>query len=87
MGQSVKGKQDFFVHSDCLEVHIVQLWFVFVNYIFIFSVHTAKLTGSGGLFSSRPDCFLELSVDHQPPRKTEVCKKTSNPKWEEHFTV
>lgn len=51
------------------------------------TVQSAKLSGSGGLFSSRPDSFIELSVDSQPPRKTEVCKKTSNPKWEEPFTV
>lgn len=51
------------------------------------TVISAKLSGVGGLFSGTCDSFLELSVDGQPPRKTEVFKKSSNPKWEEHFTV
>ncbi|KAK3589293.1 hypothetical protein CHS0354_026945 [Potamilus streckersoni] len=51
------------------------------------TVASAKLTNTGGIFSSKPDPFLELSVDGQPPRKTEVCKKTVTPKWDEHFTV
>ncbi|KAL4234805.1 WW domain containing E3 ubiquitin protein ligase 1 [Mactra antiquata] len=51
------------------------------------TVQSAKLSGSGGLFSGSPDTFLELSVDSQPPRKTEVIKKSTNPKWDEHFTI
>ncbi|KAL5022685.1 hypothetical protein ScPMuIL_001840 [Solemya velum] len=51
------------------------------------TVQNAKLTSGSGLFSSKPDPFLELSVDGQPPRKTEVVKKTTSPKWDEHFTV
>ncbi|KAL8604017.1 hypothetical protein ACOMHN_039061 [Nucella lapillus] len=51
------------------------------------TIHSAKLTGVGGLFSSKPDPYLELVVDGQPPRKTEVVKKATTPKWDEHFTV
>ncbi|XP_076448930.1 NEDD4-like E3 ubiquitin-protein ligase WWP2 [Babylonia areolata] len=51
------------------------------------TILSAKLTAVGGLFSSKPDPYLELVVDGQPPRKTEVVKKTTTPKWEEHFTV
>ena len=56
-------------------------------YIYLLSVSNAKLTVSGGLFSSKADPYLQLSVDGQPPRKTEVAKKTWNPAWNEHFTV
>ena len=55
--------------------------------LFMFTVQTASLSGSGGVFSGTPDTFLELSVDGQPPRKTETCKKSTNPQWKEHFTV
>ncbi|GFO43496.1 nedd4-like e3 ubiquitin-protein ligase wwp1 [Plakobranchus ocellatus] len=53
----------------------------------IVTVSSAKLTGGGGLFTSKPDPYLELSVDGQPPRKTDVARKTTTPKWDEHFTV
>lgn len=51
------------------------------------TIQSAKLTQVGGLFSTRPDPYLELIVDGQPPRKTEVVRKTTTPKWDEHFTV
>ncbi|XP_060561739.1 NEDD4-like E3 ubiquitin-protein ligase WWP1 [Ruditapes philippinarum] len=51
------------------------------------NVQSAKLSSSGGLYSGNPDTFLELTVDQSPARKTEVCKKTTNPKWDEHFNV
>ncbi|XP_071091947.1 E3 ubiquitin-protein ligase Su(dx)-like [Haliotis cracherodii] len=51
------------------------------------TIVSAKLNGSGGVFSSKPDPYLELSVDGQPPKKTDVSKKTTTPKWDEHFTV
>lgn len=53
----------------------------------IVTVSSAKLTSGGGLFAAKPDPYLELSVDGQPPRKTDVSRKTSTPKWDEHFTV
>ena len=53
----------------------------------MFTVQSSKLTSVGGLFSSKPDPYLELIVDSQPPRKTEIAKKTTTPKWDEHFTV
>ncbi|KAJ8313203.1 hypothetical protein KUTeg_009244 [Tegillarca granosa] len=51
------------------------------------TVQSAKITGTGGVFSSKPDPFVELSVDGQPPRKTEAGKKTTTPKWDEDFTI
>ena len=57
------------------------------HYLFLFLVAGAKLNSFGGFFSSKPDPYLELSVDGQPPRKTDVVKKTLNPSWNEHFTV
>ncbi|BFZ19909.1 hypothetical protein BsWGS_22948 [Bradybaena similaris] len=53
----------------------------------IVTVSSAKLSTSGSLFSSKPDPYLEVSVDGQPPRKTDVCRKTYSPKWDENFTV
>ncbi|XP_021379253.1 NEDD4-like E3 ubiquitin-protein ligase WWP1 isoform X2 [Mizuhopecten yessoensis] len=51
------------------------------------TVQSAKITASSGLLASKPDTFAEVSVDGQPPRKTDVSKKTSTPKWEEDFTL
>ncbi|KAK3772899.1 hypothetical protein RRG08_024084 [Elysia crispata] len=53
----------------------------------IVTVSSAKLTTGGGIFAAKPDPYLELSVDGQPPRKTDVSRKTATPKWDEHFTV
>lgn len=47
----------------------------------------AKLSSQGGMFTTKPDAYLELSVDGQPPRKTDTVKKTWNPTWNDHFTV
>jgi len=51
------------------------------------TVQSAKISSQGGLFSTNPDTFLELSVDQQPARKTEIVKKSTNPKWDESQTV
>lgn len=50
-------------------------------------VNSAKITGSGGVFSSKPDPFVEICVDSQPSRKTDAQKKTTNPKWDDDFTL
>ncbi|KAH3774569.1 E3 ubiquitin-protein ligase Su(dx)-like isoform X2 [Dreissena polymorpha] len=51
------------------------------------NVHSAKLATNTGIFSGNVDTFTELCVDGQPPRKTEVCKKTTSPKWDDAFTI
>lgn len=51
-------------------------------------VISAKLTNNGGNWlSSKGDHYAELIVDGEPPRKTEVLRKTHDPKWDEIFTV
>ncbi|XP_059140326.1 E3 ubiquitin-protein ligase Su(dx)-like [Physella acuta] len=50
-------------------------------------VSSAKLNTAGGLFSSKPDPYLELSIDGGSARKTDVCRKTTTPKWDDQFTV
>lgn len=56
---------------------------------FVFlSVQSANLKDTNSsFFSGKGDPYVEMVVDSQPPRKTEVVKKTWNPKWDEHFTV
>ncbi|XP_074644434.1 E3 ubiquitin-protein ligase Su(dx)-like [Tubulanus polymorphus] len=51
------------------------------------TISSAKLQSAGGIFNSKADPYLEMSVDSNPPRKTEVIKKTWNPQWNEPFTV
>lgn len=51
------------------------------------TVKSSKLSTVGGLVPSKPDPFAEISVDGQPPRKTEILKKTLTPKWDEDFTL
>lgn len=51
------------------------------------TIKSSKLTTVGGLVPSKPDPFAEISVDGQPPRKTEILKKTLTPKWDEDFTL
>ncbi|KAK0048262.1 NEDD4-like E3 ubiquitin-protein ligase WWP1 [Biomphalaria pfeifferi] len=51
------------------------------------TICSAKLTATGGLFSSKPDPYLELIVDGHSPRKTDVCRKTLTPKWDDQMTI
>jgi hypothetical protein len=68
---------------------IVQLGVCFFKTfkLFYFPVGSAKVQPGGGFFTGKADPYLELSVDGQPPRKTEVIKKSWVPNWNEHFTV
>lgn len=51
------------------------------------TVLSSKLSTVGGLVPSKPDPYAEISVDSQPPRKTDILKKTLTPKWDEDFTL
>lgn len=52
------------------------------------SVACAEITNTAGLlYSSKPDAYVELTIDGQPARKTDFVKKSSSPKWEDVFTV
>lgn len=53
----------------------------------VFVVTTAEITNTAALFSSKPDAYVELTLDGQTARKTEIAKKTCSPKWDEIFTV
>ena len=50
-------------------------------------VKSARFTPSGGLFNSKADIYVELSVDGAPSRKTEISKKTWQPEWNEDFDM
>lgn len=47
----------------------------------------AKLKAGGSFFSGKNDHYAELIIDGEPPRKTEIVKKSQEPKWDEVFTV
>lgn len=49
------------------------------------SVKSTKLTPTGVLF--KPDPYLEVSADGQPPRKSDVCRRTLTPSWNNHFIL
>ncbi|XP_038068088.1 E3 ubiquitin-protein ligase Su(dx)-like [Patiria miniata] len=53
----------------------------------VVTIRSAELRDTTNSFFSKGDPYVEMTVDGQPPRKTEVVKKTWNPSWEEHFTV
>ncbi|KAK0083844.1 hypothetical protein PV326_006492 [Microctonus aethiopoides] len=48
------------------------------------TIETARLTSSSFL---KPNPYVEFSIDDKSPRKTEVCKATYQPKWNEEFTI
>jgi len=51
-------------------------------------VISAKLkSNNASWLSGKGDHYAELVVDNEPPRKTEVQRKTLEPKWEEVVTV
>lgn len=54
-------------------------------YVNIFvTVESATLRQSG-LF--KPSTYVEISVDDNGPRKTDISKNTTHPKWKEEVTV
>ena len=56
-------------------------------------VDSAKLDSSSyshsglKLLGSKPNLYVELSVDGKPSRKTEFCRATYQPKWNADFPV
>lgn len=51
-------------------------------------INAAKLKDAGsGWFAGKGDPYAELVVDGQPPRKTDVVRKTWEPRWMEDFTI
>lgn len=53
----------------------------------MFVVTTAEITNTAALFSSKPDAYVELTLDGQAARRTEIAKKTCSPKWDDVFTM
>jgi len=57
----------------------------------ICKIVSAKLkstaVGSGWFSGGKGDHYAEIIVDDEPPRKTDIIKKTLEPKWEESFTI
>ena len=47
------------------------------------TIHSRTFFHSAG----KVDPYAELVVDGQPPRKTDVVRKTWEPKWMEDFTM
>ena len=43
--------------------------------------------GAGWFSGGKSDHYAELIVDGEPPRRTEIIRKTLEPKWEDLFTV
>ncbi|XP_018324568.1 E3 ubiquitin-protein ligase Su(dx) [Agrilus planipennis] len=48
------------------------------------TVENASLRNNGFL---KPSPYVELTVDGKSPRRTEICRTTCQPKWNEDFTV
>lgn len=54
------------------------------SFIAIISVECAHLRANSFL---KPSPYVEITVDDRPPRRTEIVKTTSQPKWNESFTI
>lgn len=50
------------------------------------TISNAKLKETGGLFT-KGDPYCEIIVDEAPPRKTETCKSTYEPVWNQDFAL
>ena len=49
------------------------------------TLECGRINQSGGLL--KPNPYVEISVDGKPPKKTETCKSTYQPKWSEPITL
>ena len=45
------------------------------------TLECGRINQSGGLL--KPNPYVEIAVDGKPPKKTEICKSTYQPKWNE----
>jgi len=51
------------------------------------SVKSAKIHSHAGLFQTKPDVYIELSVDGQEGKRTDTVHRTLHPTWNKSFTV
>jgi len=49
------------------------------------NVDCARLTPTSGLL--KPNPYVEVILDGKPPKRTEICKSTYQPRWSEPMTV
>jgi len=45
------------------------------------------LSISNGVFLTKPDPYVEFSIDGQQRQRTDVVRKTLQPKWDAEFSV
>lgn len=75
-----------------LHVCALHLHFVYVScYVYAVlvagSVCQAQLSISNGVFLTKPDPYVEFSVDGQQKQRTDVERKTLQPSWNADFSV
>jgi len=51
------------------------------------AVSQAQLSISNGVFLTKPDPYVEFSVDGQQKQRTDVERKTLHPSWNTEFSV
>jgi hypothetical protein len=51
------------------------------------NIKCARFTPSGGLLNAKGDIYVEMIIDGNPSRKTEIAKKTWSPVWNENFDI
>jgi len=51
------------------------------------AVSQAQLSISNGVFLTKPDPYVEFSVDGQQKQRTDVERKTLHPSWNAEFSV
>jgi len=51
------------------------------------AVSQAQLSISNGVFLTKPDPYVEFSVDGQQKQRTDVERKTLQPSWNAEFSV
>ena len=51
------------------------------------NIKCARFTPNGGLFNTKGDIYVEMIIDGNPSRKTEIAKKTWSPVWNENFDI
>jgi len=52
-----------------------------------FAVCQAQLSISNGVFLTKPDPYVEFSVDGQQKQRTDVERKTLQPSWNAEFSM
>jgi hypothetical protein len=85
----INSEFDYDDDDDCCSLmkSLIECYSLSVLFIFLSLVKSARFIPTGRLFNTKGDIYVEMIIDGNPARKTEIMRKTWTPQWNENFDV